>query len=38
MQMSGTDPDFDVRREADLSTFLARDLATNGNYDPLRDN
>lgn len=38
MQMSGTDPDFDVRREADLRTFLARDLATNGNYDPLRDN
>lgn len=37
MQMSGLDPDFDVRKEADLRTFLARDLATNGNFDPMRD-
>lgn len=37
MQMSGMDPDFDVRNETDLRTFLARDLATNGNYDPMRD-
>ena len=38
MQMSGTDPDFDVRNEVDLRVFLERDLATNGNYDPMRDN
>ena len=37
MQMSGMDPDFDVRREVDLRNFLAKDMAANGNFDPMRD-
>lgn len=38
LQMSGADPDFDVRNEQDLRTFLEADLAMDGNFDPLRDN
>ena len=38
MHLSGTDPDFDVVGSMDdLKAFLEHDLATNGNYDPLRD-
>ena len=38
LQMSGINPDFDVRKEQDLRTFLEADLAMDGNFDPLRDN
>lgn len=39
MQMSGTRPDFDVVNNLDdLKAFLEVDLATGGNFDPLRDN
>ena len=38
MHLSGEDPDFDVVNSVeDLRSFLEHDLASNGNYDPLRD-
>lgn len=38
MRLSGEDPDYDVIHSLeDLRGFLEKDLATHGNYDPLRD-
>lgn len=39
MHLSGERPDFDVvNNMEDLKTFLEADIATGGNYDPMRDN